>query len=117
MFAARPLVSFFNDKQEVIDYGVLFLRTISPMYVFPCFNVILTAAQRGAGNSRIPMIISIGSFVFFRQIYLFFVANFVSNTIIPIALGYPAGWLVACVASTAYYLKVGFGKNKAVTGK
>jgi len=117
MIAARPLVAFFNDKQEVVEFGVLFLRTISPMYVFPCFNVVLTAVQRGAGNSRVPMIISILSFVVFRQVYLYVVATFVSNTIVPIALGYPAGWLVACVASLAYYLKVGLGKKSVVTGK
>ena len=51
------------------------------------------------------MIILLSSYVLFRQVYLFVMANFISNTPIPIALGYPAGWLVACIATAIYYHK------------
>jgi hypothetical protein len=37
------------------------------------------------------------SFVFFRQIYLFIFSHYISNTIMPIAMGYPAGWLVCSI--------------------
>lgn len=98
------LVAFFNDKPEVIAFGSMFLTYITPFYVLCCVNQIYSGALRGAGNSRAPMIIMLCSFVVFRQIYLFIVANFVSNTILPIAMGYPAGWFV-CSASTFIYYR------------
>lgn len=106
MVFAPQLTAFFNAKVEVVEYGTLFLRLITPFYVLCCANQIYAAVLRGAGNSRATMIILLLSFVVFRQIYLFVVANFISNTILPIALGYPAGWLVCSMLTTWYYKRV-----------
>ncbi|MBQ8716962.1 MAG: MATE family efflux transporter, partial [Clostridia bacterium] len=89
---APHLVRFFNDKPEVIEYGVMLLRYISPFYLLCCINQIYAGALRGSGNSRAPMIIMLASFVVFRQAYLYIMANYISNEIIPIAMSYPAGW-------------------------
>ena len=97
-------VAFFNDKPEVIEYGTLFLHWITPFYVLCCVNQVYSGALRGAGNSRAPMIIMLVSFVAFRQLYLFVTANFISNTVLPIAMGYPAGWLL-CSTLTFFYFK------------
>ncbi|MBE5784332.1 MAG: MATE family efflux transporter, partial [Clostridiales bacterium] len=53
---APGLVAFFNSKPEVIEYGSMFLRRISPFYVLVCFNHIYAGALRGAGNSKVPTI-------------------------------------------------------------
>ena len=97
------LVAFFNDKPEVVAFGSMFLTYITPFYILCCVNQVYSGALRGAGNSRAPMIIMLCSFVVFRQIYLFIVANFISNTILPIAMGYPAGWFVCSAATFLYY--------------
>lgn len=107
--------AFFNDKPEVIEYSVMLLRWMSPFYLICCFNQVYSAALRGAGNSKVPMIIMIGSFVVFRQCYLFVMANFICNEIIPIALGYPAGWAVCSLATMIYYKKTDLTKTKIVT--
>lgn len=112
--AAPWLVAFFNSKPEVVSYGTLFLRYISPFYVLCCFNQIYGAALRGSGNSKATMVIMLGSFVVFRQIYLFIMANFISNTILPISMAYPAGWLVCSVATMIYYHHADLGKNVVV---
>ena len=102
--AAAPwLVVFFNDNQEVVSYGTLFLRYLTPFYIICCINQVYFGAMRGAGNSRIPMLIMLGSFVLFRQLYLFVVSHYVSNTILPLAMGYPAGWLVCSICALTYY--------------
>lgn len=101
---APYLVRFFNDVPEVVRFGTLFLRLITPFYVLCCVNQILAGSLRGAGDSRAPMFIMLGSFVLFRQIYLFIVTRFISNTIVPVAMGYPAGWLV-CSATTYLYFR------------
>ncbi len=120
MIFAPQLVSFFNSKAEVVEFGALFLRIISPFYVLCCFNQIYAGALRGSGNTRAPMIMMLISFVVFRQIYLFVVANYISNTVIPIVMSYPAGWLLASILTFFYYRscdfssKINLGKNKIV---
>ena len=112
--AAPALVAFFNDKPEVVSYGTLFLRALGPCYVLCCVNQIYAGALRGAGKSQVPMYIMLFSFVVFRQIYLYVTANFISNTVLPIAMSYPAGWLMCSVVTLVYYHRVGLGGNRLV---
>lgn len=103
--AARYIVRFFISSQEegVIRYGSIFLTYMTPFYLLPCFNQIYAGALRGAGRPAIPMAAMLGSFVLFRQIYLYVMANYISNTVMPIALGYPAGWLLCSIAMIIAY--------------
>ncbi len=117
ILAAPWLVTFFNDDPTVGEFGTLFLRYITPFYVLCCVNQVYSGALRGAGNSKIPMIIMLTSFVCFRQVYLFVMANFISNTILPIAMGYPAGWLVCSALTFIYYHKVPLDKVKLIQEK
>jgi len=100
---ASDLVRFFNDTPEVVRFGTLFLRLMSPFYVLCCINQVLAGSLRGAGDSRAPMIIMLGSFVLFRQIYLYLMTRFVANTSVVVALGYPAGWLVCSTVTYLYF--------------
>ena len=111
---APDLTAFFNSKAEVVSYGALLLRLLSPFYFFFCINQIYAGALRGAGNSQVPMWIMLGSFVVFRQISLYIMANFISNEIIPIALSYPAGWFVCSVATLLYYHHCKFDSHRLV---
>lgn len=111
---APELVGFFNKDADILRYGTKFLRFITPWYVLCCINQVYSAALRGAGNSRAPMIIMLMSFVAFRQVYLFIMSNFISNTAIPIAYGYPAGWLVCSIATLIYYKCTSLAKTKIV---
>ena len=114
LLLAPELTAFFNQKPEVVSYGALLLRLLSPFYFFFCINQVYSAALRGAGNSQMPMWIMLGSFVVFRQIYLFVVANYVANEIIPIALSYPAGWFLCSAATLIYYSRCRFDKHRLV---
>ena len=110
---ASPLVAFFNSKEEVVEIGTVLLHWLTPFYVLCCFNQIYSGALRGAGNSRAPMIIMLSSFVAFRQVYLFVMSQ-VWNEIIPIAMSYPAGWLLCSTLTAIYYHSVQLGKNRLV---
>lgn len=112
MIFAPYLVAFFSEAS--VAYGTIFLRWISPFYVLCCFNQIYAGGLRGAGNSRAPMIIMLSSFVVYRQVYLFVVANFISNTVIPIAMSYPTGWMLASLLTWLYYRRVDLGKNRLI---
>jgi len=92
----------------------MFLRTMTPFYVLCCFNQIYSGALRGSGNSHIPMITMLCSFVLFRQCYLYIMSNYISNTILPLAMGYPAGWGVCSIITSIYYHKTKLNNSKLV---
>jgi putative MATE family efflux protein len=110
---AAPIVSVFNSKPQVVEYGAMLLRWISPFYVLCCFNQIYSGALRGAGNTKAPTIIMLSSFVLFRQVYLYIMSG-ICNEIIPIAMSYPAGWLLCSSLTAVYYHKVKLGKTRLV---
>lgn len=114
MIFAPQFTEFFNSKPQVVKYGAMLLRLISPFYVLCCVNQVYASSLRGAGNSRAPMILLLFSFVVFRQIYLFVVTRFISNTVIPVALSYPAGWLVASILMTVYFKHVKLTDSRVV---
>ena len=99
---ARPLMRLFSPDPEVIENGVRFVQIISPFYVAVCFNQIYSGALRGIGNARAPMIIMLGSFVVFRQIYLF-ISTSLGGGFVAVALAYPMGWMLCSVLVTIVY--------------
>ena len=111
---APDMTAFFNSKPEVVSYGALLLRLLSPFYFFFCINQIYSGALRGSGNSQVPMFIMLGSFVVFRQVYLYVMAHFISNEIVPIAMGYPAGWFVCSAVTLLYYAHCKFDSHRLV---
>lgn len=99
---APALVGLFNQDPEVLSYGTLFLRLLIPFYICCCANQVYAGSLRGAGDTKAPMFIMMGSFIIFRQIYLFIVSK-LTDSVAFIALGYPAGWLVCSVIIYIYY--------------
>ncbi|MBR6708053.1 MAG: MATE family efflux transporter [Clostridia bacterium] len=107
-------VAFFNDEPQVVEVGTMLLRYITPFYVLCTVNQVYSGALRGAGNTRAPMFIMLGSFVLFRQIYLFVMSNYISNTFLAIAMGYPAGWLLCSTITLIYYHRTKLTKTRLV---
>ena len=101
LFAPR-LVAVFNQEPDVVRYGAMFLRMNVFMLAFCCPNQVVAGAMRGAGESRVPMLIMLFSFVLFRQIYLY-IATSICNTAAVVGFGYPIGWIMASVLVELYY--------------
>lgn len=99
---APQLTKLFNTEPDVVYFGVYFLRVCCPFYILICANQIFSSALRGLGEATAPTIIMLGSFVLFRQIYLFIVSR-ISTSFLPISLAYPVGWVVCSVIMTIYY--------------
>ncbi len=112
---AVPLVAFaptavrlFSQDPVVIEFGALFMRVNTFFLLFNCVNHTLAGALRGRGDSRAPMYIMLLSFVAIRQVYLFVLTRFISNTPKWVGFGYPVGWMCCCaIEVTYYYLKWG----------
>ena len=103
MIYAPAAVRLFSPDPKVIEYGVLFIRTNVPFLLFNCVNHVLAGALRGRGDSRGPMIIMLSTFVGVRQIYLYLVTHFVTNTPRIVGFGYPVGWFCCCTVELIYY--------------
>lgn len=113
-FAAPALVRFFIDQEGVLHYGVLFLRYLNPFYIVISVTQTFSAALRGAGRTKAPMFIILGSYVVFRQIYLFVMANFIRNEALFIAMGYPFGWVLAATLFLVVYYRRGLEYNRVL---
>ncbi len=112
MLFARPLISMFNQDPDVLYYGELFIRIISPFYLLCTVNQIYASALSGAGDTVIPVSIMLCSFVLFRQIYLY-VTDRLIGTLLPVTFAYPVGW-VLCSAALFIYYKSGRWERKRV---
>ena len=99
---APQLVTLFNSDPEVVQYGTWFIRVISPFYLCFAINQVYVGALRGAGNTRVAMVITLSSFVVFRQLYLF-TAYRLGGGLLAITLGYPAGWILCSTLLLLYY--------------
>ncbi len=106
--------AIFNADPDTVKIATVLLRYITPFYVLCSVNQIFAASMRGAGNTKIPMFVMLGAFVGFRQIYLYVMSNHVSNSLLPIAMGYPAGWFVCAVCMFVSYCLCDFSKSRLV---
>ncbi len=111
LFAA-PATGLFTGDAEVVRYGAMFLQTNVFFMLFNCINHTLAGALRGRGDSAGPMIIMLVNFVAVRQIYLFVMTRYISNTARLVGFGYPVGWTACCIMEVAYfYLRWGRGRR------
>lgn len=116
MIFAGQLIPLFNTDPNVIMYGTMFIRIISPFYLLCVVNQIYAGSLRGAGDTRTPTVIMLLSFVVFRQIYLFVTSKLI-GTVIPVAFGYPAGWLLCSIVIFIYYKFGKWEKNRVTLYK
>jgi Na+-driven multidrug efflux pump len=102
---APSAVRLFSPDPAVIEYGVLFIRTNVAFLLFNCINHVLAGSLRGYGDSKAPMVIMLTGFVVIRQIYLFVMTRFISNTTALVGFSYPVGWMVTCALEVLYYFR------------
>ena len=110
---APVIVRVFNDTPQVVEYGTMLLRVITPFFLISCANHIYSGALRGAGNSRANMVIMLSTFVGARQLYLFIMAR-VCNEVLPIAMSFPFGWILCSAATAVYYHHTRLDKHRLV---
>ena len=111
---APYLISFFNDKTEVVEYGTYILRLQNCFYFAFGVATVTSAAIRGSGRPRVPFVIILSSYVVFRQVYMFVVSNFISNTLPALLLAIPFSWIIAAAACLVYLKKRGLGNGVKV---
>ncbi len=97
---APQITAFFNSEPEVIKYGTLALRLVTPFFFVQGANQIMMGALRGIGNTTMPMFMQIGFNVLFRQIAIRLVTNYIAYTPFSVLIIQPASWCVLLIAMT-----------------
>ena len=112
---AEPLVGLFVKEHEtdVTEFGVYFIRIITPFYVLTCFNQIYSGALRGIGISVAPTVVMLSSFVAFRQLYLLLFSRWLfPGSRLVISLAFPMGWVLCSVLITVLFFRSELGRAK-----
>lgn len=108
---AKPLMSLFTNDAEVIKVGIEYIYVVSGFYVVVSTMFIFTGVLRGAGDTMIPMFITILALWVVRipvSYYLSLKMGYVG-----VWWGIPIAWVVGVTASFLYY-KTGRWKAKVV---
>jgi len=119
-----PLMELFTTDQEVIRIGGEYLTIVTSFYLLFTGMFIYSGVMRGAGDTIIPMFITLFSLWIIRIPAAIFLSketiHFLGLTIRGAGLGaegiwwsIPAGWGIGMVLSIIYY-RTGKWKNKTV---
>jgi putative MATE family efflux protein len=108
---AGPLIALFTDSIEVIEIGKQYIYIVTPFYIVFSIMFILNGVLRGAGDTFIPMIITILALWVIRLPASWWLSEDIGSN--GIWWGIPIAWVFGVIASYFYYLS-GRWKKKAV---
>lgn len=106
------LIEMFSRDPEVIQSGMIYLRSVMPFYFLLSVLFILNAIMRGAGETIVPMV-SILLSLWLIRIPAAYLLNFMFGKE-AIFYSYAIGWAVGCLVSVAYFMS-GKWKQKVIT--
>jgi putative MATE family efflux protein len=113
VFLGEYLMMLFTEDPEVIALGKDYLIIVGAFYVIFSSMFVLNGILRGAGDTMIPMIITLLSLWVFRVPIAYVLAELTSIGLQGVFWSIPIGWFSGAVLAYIYY-KAGRWKSKAV---
>jgi putative MATE family efflux protein len=107
----KELMGLFTSDQQVIEIGYDYLIIVSSFYIVFSAMFIMHGTLRGAGDTLVPMFITLFSLWVLRVPLSYFLSQRMGE--VGIWWGIPIAWIFGFVASYIYY-KTGKWKLKAV---
>lgn len=107
----EPVLRLFNDNPEVIRYGVQMARSIAPLYMFLGLSHAMAGTLRGAGLTKIPMIVMISCWCVERVLWITLSINYIANDIRMVFYSYPITWATSTIIFFIYYIKTDWVNN------
>jgi Na+-driven multidrug efflux pump len=101
---APILVRFFNNQPEVIRFGVMQTRTEALFYCLLALSHCLAGILRGAGKSKIPMIVMLVCWCAIRITYISIIVSLIPDIRV-VFWAYPLTWSLSSIAFLVYYIK------------
>lgn len=101
----RPLIAIFNSDPEVIEIGMIRIRTIMPFQLLNMSIDVISGGLRGLGRSLVPTVISLVGICGIRLIWVYTVFR-VYHSLACLVIAYPLSWTVTTAAILIAYYKV-----------
>jgi len=108
---AEPLLSLFTNSPEVIEIGKQYIYIVTPFYIIFSTMFIINGVLRGAGDTLIPMVITIIALWAIRLPVSWWLSGEIGSN--GIWWGIPIAWIFGVTISYFYYLS-GRWKKRAV---
>lgn len=101
---APILIRLFNNQPEVVEIGVMQIRTEALFYCLLALSHCLSGILRGAGKSTIPMFVMLVSWCAIRITYIVTMVKIIPDIRV-IFWAYPLTWFISSVVFIIYYTK------------
>jgi putative MATE family efflux protein len=101
LFFATPIIRFFSQEEEVVQYGKLAMQIIGSAYIFYGLSMVMTQALNGAGDTRTPTIINFVCFWLFQIPLAYFLAKGLDMKATGAFIAIPVA--ETCIALLAWY--------------
>ncbi len=108
---SKYLMGLFTSDQEVIAIGVKYLIIVSSFYIFFSTLFIINGVMRGAGDTLIPMFITLFALWFARIPVAWLLSHRIGET--GIWWSMPIGWFIGMAMGILYYWS-GRWKKKSI---
>lgn len=109
----RPLISIYNNKEEVIKYGLERLSVIAVTYALCGVMDVLVSGMRGVGYSVVPAITTVAGVCGLRLLWVYTVfANY--RSLFVLYLSYPISWAVTTLVHLVSYFVVRAKVEKSI---
>lgn len=113
VFFGSLMMHMFTDDEVVIELGAEYLRIIGSFYILFSMMFVINGLLRGAGDTLVPMFISLFSLWIIRIPVAWFLAKNPAFGLHGVWWSIPIGWMAGVILSYAYY-RMGYWKKKAV---
>lgn len=111
IFTGHYMMGWFTKDPEVIRIGWEYLVIVSSFYLVFTLMFLYTGVMRGAGDTLVPMFISIFSLWIIRIPMAYLLSGWMGEK--GIWWSIPAGWIVGTLVAFWYY-RTGKWKNKVI---
>ena len=98
------LVSLFTTNADICNSCEKILLWLVPCYCLICIYLPCGNFLKGIGSILPVTSFMFGSFVIFKQVYLFFATRYIGNSPFIVLSSYPLGWLLCALLTYGYYL-------------
>ena len=99
----EQLLSIFSSDSEVIKYGLMMMHTLIPMYFLLTITHALNGIIRGAGKTKVPMMVMIVCWCCMRMAWILTMVP-LFNDIQLVFYGWPITWAASSLWLIIYYL-------------
>lgn len=117
VFLLAPiLLRMFSNEAEVIAVGTRQARTESLFYCLLALNHCLAGILRGAGKTKVPMIVMLSSWCLLRITYITIIVRIIPVVNV-IFWAYPLTWSASAIVFLIYYFRADWIHNFAKSGE